>query len=269
MQRQVVLVIRLGGVERRQRDHLGDDLLRVALGGVELGDVLLGRFLLRRVGIEHRRAVLRAVVGVLAVQLRRIVHDREEDLQQRAVAHLLRVVGDLHRLGVAGEAAADQFVDGGLLGAAGIARHRLDDAVDALEDALHAPEATAREHRGLRAARAGRRVDRGRRDLHCRLGGARYLRRQRADQEGDGEAGEKGVTARRGEQGRRGTGHDRSVKCRLVCTRPPMITEIERRRRAAEARNRSRRGQRAVAQPGAVAAQRSLERFDRHLAQAR
>ena len=60
--------------------------------------------------IEDRRAVLRADVGSLLVELRRIVRDREEDLEQLAVRDARRVVDDLDRLGVTGPAGADDLV---------------------------------------------------------------------------------------------------------------------------------------------------------------
>ncbi len=85
--------------------------------------------------------------GPLPVQLRRVVRDREIDLQQLAVSDLRRVVGDLHRLGVARRAAADRLVVRRLLLAARVARDGFQHALDALEYALHAPEAAPRERR--------------------------------------------------------------------------------------------------------------------------
>src|SRR6185369_6946818 len=98
-----------------------------------------------------RRAILRAGVRALAVQLRRVVHDGEEDLQDLAVADLLRIVLDLDRLGVSGRAGADHGVVRGHLAAAGIAGHGVEHASGVLVYALHAPEAAAGDHGGLGA----------------------------------------------------------------------------------------------------------------------
>ncbi|KDR26217.1 hypothetical protein BG60_23985 [Caballeronia zhejiangensis] len=55
---------------------------------VELRNIRIGDFALRCVRREYGRAILRAVIGALIVQLRRIVRDRKEDLQQLAGRHL-------------------------------------------------------------------------------------------------------------------------------------------------------------------------------------
>ncbi len=52
---------------------------------------------------------------------------------------------------MAGSAGRDQGVVGGSLAAAGIAGHGVDDAGGMLEHALHTPETTARDDRGLDA----------------------------------------------------------------------------------------------------------------------
>ena len=143
--------------EPLQRADLGHDRLLVDFGGVELGDIGLRDLLLLVVGGEDRRAVLRAAVRPLPVQLRRVVHDREEDLQDLAVADLRRVVFDLDRFRVARGAGRDHVVVGGRLAAAGITGDGIDHACGVLEHALHAPEAAAGQHRGLDAV-GGRRV---------------------------------------------------------------------------------------------------------------
>ena len=66
---------------------------------------------------------------------------REEHLQQLAVADLRGVVGDLDGLGMAGRAAGDHVVVRRRGLPAGIAGYGILHAVDALEHALHAPEA--------------------------------------------------------------------------------------------------------------------------------
>jgi len=72
---EVVLVVVLGGVEGLQRDNLSDDGLRIDLCRVELRDISFGDFLLSLIRIENGRAVLRAVVRALAIELRGIVAD--------------------------------------------------------------------------------------------------------------------------------------------------------------------------------------------------
>ena len=147
---QVILVIGLGREERRlHRAGLGDDRLLEHVGGVELRDVVL-RGLRLRFGLrENLRAILRAAVRPLAVELRRVVRHREIDLQELAVGNFLGVEGHLDAFGMAGAAAADGLVVGGLLFAAGIAGHGVGHALDVLEHRLHAPEAAAGKHRGF------------------------------------------------------------------------------------------------------------------------
>ena len=55
-----------------------------------------------------------------------------------------------------GAAGADHLVMRGILLAAGIAGHRLRDALGVLIDRLHAPEAAAGQHRRLQSAAGGR-----------------------------------------------------------------------------------------------------------------
>jgi hypothetical protein len=95
---------------------------------------------------------MRADVRTLTVELRRIVHHREEDLQELAVADGVRIVGDLDRFRVAGGAGGDLLV--GRVGkvAAGIAGDGIDDPFGMLEHRLHAPEAAAGEDRDRHVA---------------------------------------------------------------------------------------------------------------------
>src|SRR4030095_6803536 len=151
VQRQIVLVIVFRRIERVELVDLGRDRLFVDLRRIELGDVGLCHLFLLVIGGKDCRAILRADIGALAVELGRVVHDGEEDLQNLAVGNLLRVVFDLDRFGVTGPAARHQIVVGGLLAAAGVAGDGVDYAGGVLEHALHAPEAAAGEHGGLDA----------------------------------------------------------------------------------------------------------------------
>ena len=137
---------------------------------IELRDIILRNFLLCLALRENFRAILRAGVGALAVELRRVVRDREIDLQDLAVGNLLRVEGHLNGFGVAGAARADGLVIGVLLRAAGIAGDRVLHALRVLEDRLDAPEASAREHRGFESGALRGRFRRGRRDGHGGFG---------------------------------------------------------------------------------------------------
>ena len=122
----------------------------------DLRDVGARRLVLCGVGGEDGRAVLGAGVRPLAIQLGRVVGHREVDLQQLGIGHLARVVHHLDRLGMAGAARADGLVTCGRLVAPGITRDRAEDPLHMLEHALHAPEATAGQHRGLgRLGRGG------------------------------------------------------------------------------------------------------------------
>ena len=96
---QVVLVLGLGLPERAGRGELGHDLAWPQAGGVDVGDRVLGDPALVVVGVEDRRAIARADVVALTVPRARIV-DLEEELEQIAERLLLRVEGDLDRLGV-------------------------------------------------------------------------------------------------------------------------------------------------------------------------
>ena len=108
--RHVVLMVALGGEELVELSHFRHDRTREILCLGQLIDVR-GRFLfLSVVAIEDRRAILRADVRPLAIELRRIVRDGEEHLEQFAVRHDRRIVHDANRLGVAGLAGADVFI---------------------------------------------------------------------------------------------------------------------------------------------------------------
>src|SRR5436305_12543580 len=81
----------------------GDD--RLVDAGLRARDRFIGLLFLHIVGREDRRAILRADVVALAVELGRIVR-REEDVEQVAVIELRGVEADADRLGVPGIATA-------------------------------------------------------------------------------------------------------------------------------------------------------------------
>src|SRR5438067_431674 len=89
------------------------------------------------------------------------MRDREVDLQDLRVADLTWIERHLDGLRMSGRSAADGLVDRCVFLAAGITRDGALDALDVLEHALHAPEASARQHRDfgvglLRRLRVGR-----------------------------------------------------------------------------------------------------------------
>jgi hypothetical protein len=91
-------------------------------------------------------------------------------LQYLTVGNLGRIEDDLDRLRVTGVAHAHHSVLRGGLVAPGIARQHFLHAADMLEDALHAPEAAAGQHRSLRRSRRFRIVLGRRGNHHRRLG---------------------------------------------------------------------------------------------------
>src|SRR4030095_1915774 len=95
-----------------------------------------------------RRAVRRADVVPLAVEGGRVVH-AEEPAEELLVAELCGIEDRPDRLGVAGIAVLDVVVGRILRRAAGVADAGLEHAGDLPDELLHAPEASARERRGL------------------------------------------------------------------------------------------------------------------------
>jgi hypothetical protein len=110
------MMVLLGDVELHQRLERGGDRRVEQLRSLDLRDVSLRDESLGFVGVEDRGTVLRADVRALTVELRGIVRDREEDLQDLAECDAGRVEDDLDRLGVAGRAGADVVVMGRLSG---------------------------------------------------------------------------------------------------------------------------------------------------------
>src|ERR1700722_3068708 len=160
----VILMIGFGGVEGFERRDLSDDRSAEYFGGVELLDVGVGDFLLVGILVENYGTVLGAVVWALVVEFGGIV-DGEKDAEQLAVGDLRWIVDDFHGFGVAGIAAADGFVLGGVLRASGIAGGGAGDTFYVLEDGLDAPEAASGQNECVLAFLRGERVvDGGLRD---------------------------------------------------------------------------------------------------------
>src|SRR5215831_20246896 len=148
---EVALVVLLGPVERGCGGDLRDDL---PLARLLLGIARCDRgFLLARVMVEDRRAVLAAEIEALAVAGGRIV-DPPEHLKQLRVADLGRVEPHLDRLGVPGAVPADPSVARVRDVAAGVADSGLQYSVDLAEGRLHTPEASRGECRALGPVRS-------------------------------------------------------------------------------------------------------------------
>ena len=118
----VVLVIVFGAVEGLQGDDLCDDAVAEEFGVVKLFDVGLSDAALIVSVKENDGTVLRSGVRALAIELRRIVRNREENFQQSAVSDFGGVIVDFNGLSVASFAGAYLLVAGIFCCAAGIAR---------------------------------------------------------------------------------------------------------------------------------------------------
>ncbi len=139
----IILVVVLRRVELRERFDLGHDR-RGEIGG-ELRDGFLGRLFLLFAGVKDDRAVLRPAVVALPVFRGRVVRG-EEDLQQVLVADITAGSNSIFdHLGVPGPPGADLLVAGLGGAAARVAGHDRLHALQALEDGLGAPEASAAE----------------------------------------------------------------------------------------------------------------------------
>src|SRR3989338_6205887 len=145
-----VLVVILGRIELGCRDDFGHDgLFETALQG-RLG--FLREAFLCFLVVENGRPILIPEVAKLAVGRER-VDIVPEDVEEFFVADFFRIVGHLHRFGVAGGAGDDFVVSRVLFRAAGEARDGRNDAVHLVEEQFHGPE-TAAGKNGLGSLRS-------------------------------------------------------------------------------------------------------------------
>src|SRR5688572_11970323 len=131
----------LGAIKIPQGFYRGDDR---PLEAARLGERLQFRpglpFLLRGMR-KHDGAILRAVVGPLAIQRSGIVIG-EEDIEQTVIVHFCGIVSDLNDFGVARRIAADLAVGRILHRAPRIADDDVGNPRDGAEERLHPPEAS-------------------------------------------------------------------------------------------------------------------------------
>src|SRR5512132_323281 len=175
MKRKVILVIILGRIELVERCNFGDDRLAEQLCRIELRNVAFGEFLLFRSGVEDRRTILRTDVGTLPVQLRRVVCNGKENLEEIGIRDLRRIVGDLHSLGVTRRTGADHHVVRRGAIAPRVTRYDLLHAFHVFVNGVDAPEAATGKHGGGFAAR--RRLRRG----AVEIGNRRACRRRECE----------------------------------------------------------------------------------------
>src|SRR5262245_40229004 len=110
----IVLMIVLGRIECRERDHLSDDWNWKNPGMIELIDIGLCDPLLVRIGVENCRAILSAGVGSLPVELSGIMSDRKKHFEKLTICNSRWVKDDLHRFGVSRAAGRNHLVVSGI-----------------------------------------------------------------------------------------------------------------------------------------------------------
>ena len=169
---QVILVVTLAGVEGLGAFERRHDLRLPGAGLLQLRHIGAPNPFLLRPAREQRAAILAAGIGALAIELGRVMRDREEDAQQRSVGDHCWIVGHLHRFGMAGQTAAGDFIDGGRARAAGITRHHGLHTLHPFEHAFHAPEAAAGKHGLLQRGFGERRINGRGRGQHHAFGSA-------------------------------------------------------------------------------------------------
>jgi hypothetical protein len=145
---KIALMVFLGAVKRAGRGNLRGDRPRESLAGIESGFGFFGdRFLLGRV-CEDCRAVLRAIIGTLAIHLRWIVHV-PEGVNQGFITDLSRVEGHLNNLGVAGVIGANVFIGRVLRMAVAVADGGVNNSRDHAKLDFDSPEAAGSKGSGF------------------------------------------------------------------------------------------------------------------------
>jgi hypothetical protein len=160
----VILVVVFAGVEGLQGRDLGDDGVGEGVVGGELRDVGFGDALLVGGVEEDGGTVGGSFVGALAVEGGGVV-DGEEDAEELAVGDAGGVEDDFDGFGVVGGFGGDLIVGGSVGCSTRVAGGGFDDALDALEHGLRAPETASCEDCGFTVGGGGQGdVDFGGRD---------------------------------------------------------------------------------------------------------
>ena len=134
------------------RKNSGAGTICVTIGRLKIPDLSSAACSLARRGFllgvvkENRRAILRAVVRTLAVELGRVVV-LEENGEQLLIGNLGGIEFDFDCLGMTRPIRANFLVRGILGPAAGIADRRRGNALDLPERVLDAPETSSRKSR--------------------------------------------------------------------------------------------------------------------------
>src|SRR4051812_45140383 len=154
---RVILMIVLSSVEALQLCNLSNDPPRKHFRIVQLRDIGIRNPLLVT-DIEDRRAIRRAYVWSLPVELRGIVGHGKEDAQQLAVGNFGGIVKHFNGLGMTGRFRRYLVVGCGCGGAASISGRSMDDAFHSFKDCLCTPKTAASKHCSLLAWRRSQRL---------------------------------------------------------------------------------------------------------------
>lgn len=137
------------------------------------------------IGEENRRTILAANIRALPVELRRVMGDDKEDLQQLRIRDLRRIEAHAHGFGMTCPSAANRFVIGLAGAAASVARLDAGHALDVLEHRIDAPETAASENGGLQSRHGALRLALGQR--RNGMGGYQDSENQPCNQRQDAE----------------------------------------------------------------------------------
>lgn len=146
----IILVVRLGQFEPAAFNP-GSDRLLVPTRRPQLLEKSLSSLPLLRILRKNCRTISGTDIRTLPINLRWIVRDISEYLQQLAVAYLRRIEADLHCLGRI--QAIGSRSSQAAWGPARISRNDIANAFYMLEHAFNAPKAAAGENRGFQSFR--------------------------------------------------------------------------------------------------------------------
>src|SRR6266851_3534126 len=149
MKVHVSLVIFLGRIKSFERNDLRDNGLPEYSGRVQLLDIRLADPLLVLRRKKNCRAILRAMVGPLLVQLCGIMCDGKEHLQDLPERNLRRIKNYFDSLRVPRPSRAHFFIRRRIRRSSRIAGSGAKDALQSLKHGLNSPEASTSDHSSL------------------------------------------------------------------------------------------------------------------------